>query len=120
VTKIYILMMCAMAACMVTSSEDEHVSEQGLVCDPNCDPANMQTVLAALIGEGRHIGQPAGPAYCRVVHGYDDYGDPQASNECSNIYQGTGQQYLVDCADANGPVTCATLACGEPNQPHCQ
>ena len=116
-----ILMSATLAACAVDAVDATTAfDEQGLDCGSDCDPANMATVLSALIGEGQHIGSAAGPAYCRVIHGYDDYGNQESWNECSNIYQGSGQQYLVDCADRQGPAICGTLACGEPNQPHCQ
>jgi hypothetical protein len=108
------MVLCVMTACATDQTvAREGSDEQGVVCDPDCDPANMQTVLNALIGEGQHVGRPAGPAYCRVSHGYDDYGNYESWNECSNTYQGSDQQYLVDCADRLGTPICGTVACGD-------
>lgn len=118
--KIMIAMVCAMAACAVEPTVQTSTTEQGVICDPNCDPANMQYVLAAYINAGQSVGTQVTNPYCRVVRGYGEAGDIEQWNECTGLYRnGSGQTYLVDCADRLGSAICGTLACGEAGQQYC-
>lgn len=118
-TAILILSLSA-AACAVESAEPAKTStnRQGLICDP-CDPGNFQALVSAMVGAGGSLGSPVGPVYCHVVHGYNDYGDLESWNECTNHYQSTSQRFLVDCADLSGEPVCASISCGSPIAPSC-
>lgn len=106
-----LILLIASSACVVQPRES--TSDQDAVCDPNCDPANVQYVLSAYIGEAQRIGSQMGPPYCRVVHGYNDYGDYESWNECSGpTADHSGGRWLTDCADRSGAPICSSLLCG--------
>lgn len=115
-----IMILCAMMMGCAVDAPRAATDDQGLVCDPNCDPGNFQALMSAMVGAASGLGSPLGPLYCHVTHGYDDNNDPVTWNECENTYQDPwSQRYFIDCADRLGSPNCFALACGQTGQPSC-
>lgn len=122
--KTMLIALCVtMTACTGAPDPTESASDQGLICDPDCDPGNFQYLVSQVVGEASGLGtQVSGSLICRHYEAdcFPGTGCLPASDECSAIYQDPwGQQYLVDCSSTYG---CDHMACGWPNsgQPQCR
>lgn len=106
-TILALLASCAMG----TSTEAEQA--QGLVCDPDCDPAGAQYVINQVLHWGSSAGWTTtqGDAGCQswvVVGGYEI--------ECYATFENSaGHRYLVDCSrhPSGGGVCTAVDACDQ-------
>ena len=120
-TMIFAVMLCAMAAC-ATDEVPTSSNDQGLVCDPNCDPGNFQYLVSQVVGEANGLGEQVGSMECyHYTGGYDpiDQHWHTAHDECSATYVDPwGQQYRVSCSSlpSNG---CGHYSCGQPGQLPC-
>lgn len=117
-------MMCGMPACAVDRPDRTATSIQDLICDPNCDPGNFQTLVSAVVGAGNGLGaRLAGTMECyHYEGGFDPVCDcwTQTHDECAENRQDPwGQKYRVWCT--TGAAGCSHRACGDtdPSQFPC-
>lgn len=113
---IAIMILCAaMTACAVdVPNASTATDEQGLVCDPNCDPGGQQSTVVALYNLGQAFGYQTAPAWCRY-----QWQDDQTVYVCSGLFADDGgNQTVVWCNNGDG-VHCYWWNCGSPGEPDC-
>lgn len=112
--KIVILMVCAMMTGCAVGSSQTATDEQGLICDPNCDPGGQQATIVALYNQGLAFGYQTAPAWCRY-----QWQDDQSVYVCSGLFADDGgNQTVVWCNNGSG-VHCYWWNCGGTGEPDC-